>query len=136
MIGLLFLVSGTEKLLNPIQNFLYVVQSYAVFPDPLDKIVSYVVPWIELFVGLFLFLGLWLEKVLFAASMLFGIFVLIIVQALIRRLPLTECGCFGGLISFPLPVTLVMDSLLFVLTIGMNVRLEKTNFLSLDKIFK
>ena len=59
IMGLFFLIVSTDTLLQPYQNFLYIVQNYQLFPPFLEEIVARVVPWIEFFLGLFLILGLW-----------------------------------------------------------------------------
>ena len=135
LIGLLFLVSGGEKLLSHYQNFLYVVQSYELLPSQAEEWVARIMPWCELFAGLFLVLGLWLRAALQGAMILFCIFIFVVGQALIRKLAVTECGCFGELISFPLPVILMMDSTLLAISGILLLRLEKTSSLSLDNYF-
>ena len=135
LIGLLLITSGGEKLLNHYQNFLYVIQSYEIFPSSLEKLAAFIVPWIELLTGIFLILGLWLSWTLKSTALLLTGFILIVSQAIIRKLPITECGCFGELISFPLPVILTFDSVLFLLTLRMNLKIEQTKALSLDQYF-
>ena len=135
-LAVLFIFSGTEKIISPYQNFLYVIQGYEILKTPLDQWAALLFPWLELFVGVFLLLGLWLKTALRGACLLFLSFITVVAQALIRNLPLKECGCFGELISFPLPVILTMDSLMLILTIWLLIRIEKTSFLSLDRYFK
>ena len=132
-IGLLLIVTGTEKLLSPYQNFLYVVQGYQFLPSAGEEVVARIFPWIELFVGLFLVLGLWLEVALRGAAVLFLIFIIIVGQALIRKLPISECGCFGQLLSFPLPVIFMMDSMLLMLSGLLLLNLSQVFTPSLDR---
>ena len=134
-LGILFVVSGTEKLVGPYQNFLYVVQSYKVLPDLLEEPVARFFPWLELFVGMFVLLGLWLKSALVGAAALLTTFVIVVGQAIGRQLPITECGCFGGLVSFPLPVTAMFDATLLLLTSFLYRHMEKTTWLSLDHYF-
>ncbi len=136
LLGCFFIVSGFEKLITPYQNFLYVVQNYELFPDVLEIGVAHTVPWIELFLGLFLVLGLWLRYVFMGQLVLISCFILIIGQALIRNLPITECGCLGELISFPLQVTILIDSALLLLTVFLFRNLSKSQQYSLDKYFE
>ena len=95
LIGLLFLFSGAEKLINPYQNFLYALQAYQVLPGWAEVAVARSFPWIELFVGIFCLLGLWCEAALNGALVLFAVFVTVIGQALLRGLDIDQCGCFG-----------------------------------------
>ncbi len=102
---------------------------------PFDLWTAIGMPWIELFVGIFLLLVLWINIALKGAGLLFVSFIFVVGQALIRRLPIDECGCFGQLISFPLPMVLAMDSVLLLITIGLMKKIDQTSTFSLDKYF-
>lgn len=133
--GLLLCVSGAEKLIWPYQNFLYVVQGYQFFPSGFDVLVARIFPWIEFLAGLLLVLGLWVPQLLRVTLVMFSCFILLIAQALLRKLPLEECGCFGQLISMKPQHTLVMDSL-FLLGIAWALRHPKdAGRFSLDRYF-
>lgn len=133
--GLLLCVSGAEKLIWPYQNFLYVVQGYQFFPSGFDVLVARIFPWIEFLAGLLLVLGLWVPQLLRVTLVMFSCFILLIAQALLRNLPLEECGCFGQLISMKPQHTLVMDSL-FLLGIAWALRHSKdAGRFSLDRYF-
>ncbi|MBL8013366.1 MAG: DoxX family membrane protein [Candidatus Omnitrophica bacterium] len=136
IIGLLFVVSGAEKLIWPYQNFLYVLQSYQIIPSGLDVVIAKVFPWIEFITGLLLVLGLWISCVIRLALVMFAVFILIISQALLRKLPIDECGCFGQLISLKPQHTLLMDSAFFLFLIAAVRNLTKVEIFSLDKYFR
>lgn len=133
--GLLFCVSGAEKLIWPYQNFLYVVQSYQIFPSGLDVIVAHVFPWVEFLTGVLLVLGLWVPQMLKGALLMFACFIMMIAQALLRQLPLEECGCFGQLISMKPLHTLVMDSIFFLAVAWSLRHVKQAGRLSLDRYF-
>jgi uncharacterized membrane protein YphA (DoxX/SURF4 family) len=135
LIGLLLIVSGGEKLLNHYQNFLYVIQSYEIFPTTIENLAAYIVPWIELLTGIFLLLGLWLSWTLKSTLLLFAGFILIVSQAIIRQLPISECGCFGSLISLPLWGVLTFDSVVFLLTLLLIVKIDLASRFSLDRFY-
>lgn len=94
-----------------------------------------VLPWIELLAGLFLVLGLWLEIALSVIWLMLLTFILIVAQAIWRNLPLSDCGCFSELFSFPLPVILLLDSSMLILVSLLRRFKEKTSRLSLDRFF-
>lgn len=135
LIGSLFVVIGITKIMEPYQNFLYVVQGYEILPAMLENIVAQVFPWVEFFLGLFLILGLWLKWVLRAFLLMMIAFIGIISQALIRKLPLEYCGCFGGLFSSDIHHTFILDVCLLLLIITLLRGMEHTLFWSLDKYF-
>ena len=136
LMGGLFILSGFEKLVGPYQNFLYVVQSYAVLNTFGEELVARFFPWIELLLGVFLMFGLWLKWALRGVILLIVVFMAVVGQAIVRNLPIDECGCFGELISFPLHVTIVIDSALLVLA-GVLARSGKlVSHFSLDRYFE
>ena len=134
-LGVLFIVSGFEKLIGPYQNFLYVVQNYEIFYAPIEEFVARVFPWIEFLLGVFLALGLWMKWILRGIILMIAMFIIIVSQALLRGLPIQECGCFGELISFSLPVIVGFDSMLLILTGLLMKQGEETKILSLDDYF-
>jgi uncharacterized membrane protein YphA (DoxX/SURF4 family) len=134
-IGLILLGSGFEKLMSHYQNFLYVIQSYQAFPDWFEKAVAIGMPWIELLIGLFLVLGLWLNWSLKAALILFAGFIAIVAQALLRHLPIDQCGCFGEAIHILPQYIMVFDSFTLLILVWL-IRQPQTHAWSLDKYFK
>lgn len=136
LIGCLFVISGFGKLIVPYQNFLYVVESYELFAAPLDKIAAITVPWVEFICGAFLILGLELRWILRVFISMTFLFILIVAQAVIRKLPLSECGCFGDLIAIPPKAMLIMDCLLLILLMLLAKRLADTQLFSLDRYFE
>ena len=135
ILGLFFLVVSTEKLFDPYQNFLYVVQSYQLFPGIFEEALSRIVPWIQFFLGLFLLLGLWVKNTLQGLAILILGFLVVVGQAIVRKLPLDECGCFGNLISLPPRNTFLLDITLLVFTVMMFRRIKETSRWSLDAYF-
>lgn len=135
IIGLLFVVSGGEKLIWPFQNFLYVLQSYELFPSGVDMVIARVFPWVEFITGIMLVIGLWVPQMVKIAFTMFAVFILILAQALLRHLPIDDCGCFGQLISLKPQHTLVMDSFFFLMLGASLKNIGKTQQWSVDKAF-
>ena len=132
----IFIVSGTEKLLSPYENFLYVIQNYQVLPWPgMERMVAHVFPWIELSLGVFLISGLWIRWVLLGLAASTATFIFIVSQAIIRNLPINSCGCFGDLVKVPLPVILTMDSLILISIFLMSYNRTQILRFSLDQYF-
>ena len=135
ILGSVFLFSGLGKLLAPYQNFLYVIQAYQILPSWAESLAAQVFPWIELIVGVFVFLGLWTAWALRGALILFGFFVVLLGQALLRGLPLESCGCFGEWIHLKPQTVIIMDSLSLLLTILLLRNISHTQKISLDSCF-
>ncbi|MBF0571007.1 MAG: DoxX family membrane protein [Candidatus Omnitrophica bacterium] len=134
-IGSIFLISGLGKLFSPYQNFLYVIQSYQIFPSWAEALTARVFPSIELIVGVFVILGLWTDWGLKGAGILFGIFVIVVGQALLRGLPLESCGCFGEWIHLKPQTVIILDSLNLLLTFVLLRKFFYTKKFSLDSYF-
>jgi len=135
IVGLVLLVSGAEKLLSPYQNFLYALQAYQMLPHGMEEAVARFLPWVELFTGLFTVLGLWTAWALRAAMVLFAGFVVVVGQALLRALPIDQCGCFGELVHLPPRAVLVFDSILLLVCVFLLRHLPKAMQWSLDRYY-
>ena len=94
--GGVFIYAGFLKASAPAEEFAYAIESYKVVPAGLAMFAALTVPWIEIYLGLFLAAGLFTAYSAYAVgAMLFG-FEGLLFQALIRKLPVTSCGCFGA----------------------------------------
>lgn len=135
ILGVLFIVSGLEKIISPAENFQYVIEGYAIFSPELARMVSIVFPWIELFTGLFIALGFWLQPALMGMLLISTSLIIVVGQAIIRRLPLENCGCFGNLIHLPLQGVIVLDSAIFALTLFLLLNAVKASKFGLDDFY-
>ena len=134
-IGLVFFVSGVEKLVSPYQNFLYVIQAYQILPGWLDVLTARIFPWGEVFTGIFMVLGLWSQQAVKAAMLMCAVFIAVVGQALLRGLPIEQCGCFGELVHVPPRVIIVFDSALLLMTVMLLRHPLKMNQWGLDRYF-
>ena len=112
------------------------MQSYELIGKPLDVMVALSFPWREFILDVFLVLGLWLNVVLKIVPALLTVFLITVGQAIIRHLPLSECGCFGESLSLPLPAVLLFDSCLLVTVSMLHRFLGKASNFSLDRYFQ
>ena len=136
LIGILFLWSGMEKLTRNYENFILVVQSYKVLSDHGAVAVARVIPWVELALGIFLIAGFKIRASLTALWILVSAFIAVVGSALSRKLPIDDCGCFGGAVSFPLKGILIFDAALWVLLLFMIVFHKVFSSFSVDQYFK
>jgi uncharacterized membrane protein YphA (DoxX/SURF4 family) len=93
-LGGVFLFAAYNKLSNPL-SFSESIQAFRFdLPDALVLLATYAIPWTEVFCGVSLVLGLWTRAAASVFILLIAVFVIGIVSALQRQLPL-DCGCFG-----------------------------------------
>jgi uncharacterized membrane protein YphA (DoxX/SURF4 family) len=95
-VGAVFAYSGAIKALAPAEEFAYAIESYKVLPAALSLWAAYSVPWVELYLGLFLAAGLFTRFSGLLIGLMLIFFELLLGQAWLRGLPITSCGCFGS----------------------------------------
>ena len=96
ILGGVFLYSGWLKAVAPAEEFAYAIETYRVVPAALTMFIAVTVPWLEIYLGLFLVTGVFTGASAFClGAMLIG-FEGLLLQAMIRKLPVTSCGCFGA----------------------------------------
>lgn len=133
LVGGVFFYSGLSKLIQPSEYFELAISFYRIIPDRLLHPIALVLPWIELISGTFLILGYCLIPTAVVLSILTGIFQLMLGQAIVRRVPIDECGCFGGgLVHLTLYQSFVMDTVM-LLTLIQVATSEKPRF-TLDNL--
>ena len=110
-LGALFAVSGFQKLAAPYQNFSAVIAQYEIVKGPAADVLAQTLPWLEFLGGVFFMLGLWETAALAALVSLNLLFIGVLASALLRKLPIQDCGCFGGAVHLSPPATLGLDIL-------------------------
>jgi uncharacterized membrane protein YphA (DoxX/SURF4 family) len=95
-LGLVFVFSGSTKLLQPAAHFSAIIADYGVVPVFFIPAIAAVIPWIEFFTGCFLVLGyaVKLSSVMVAVMSMSFILLLSWVYLWTGSFP-EECGCFG-----------------------------------------
>ncbi|MBI4655212.1 MAG: DoxX family membrane protein [Elusimicrobia bacterium] len=94
--GGLFVYAGYVKAAAPAEEFAYAIESYGIFPQEMALFAANVLPWLEIYLGAFLISGLFSRIVSIAAVWLLAVFEILLASAIIRKLPLANCGCFGA----------------------------------------
>ena len=114
-LGSVFIVSGFQKLIAPPQNFAAVIEKFEIVQGPAAALLSVTLPWIELIAGVLFVLGLWTTVALVVLWLMNTVFAGVLISALIRRLPVEQCGCFGKALSIPLPVMIGIDAVIWII---------------------
>ena len=134
-LGAVFTFAGFYKLIRPAEYFQMVVDMYHVAPEALVPAIAAVMPWIEFIFGFFLLVGYASRLSARVVAVLCAMFLGILVQALVRDLPIDQCGCFGGSFHMELKNSILADSAMLLVAIGLSfLRLRLP--LSLDGILK
>ena len=94
LVGSVFVYAGWLKAFDR-QQMVIAVSAYDVLPRAWVGPVAAALPWIEIGVGLFLLVGLFVRFSAIAATALVGTFIIAMLQAKARGLPI-DCGCFSS----------------------------------------
>ncbi|MBF0618593.1 MAG: DoxX family membrane protein [Candidatus Omnitrophica bacterium] len=135
ILGGIFIVSGVEKAASPVENFIYVLQAYKIVPSGSEAFIAAAFPWFELLTGIFMITGLWLVWVLRASMLLNGALMIVVGQAIIRKLPINDCGCFGNLVHWPLQGVFFLDLAMFLTAFLCLKNRTKASAWSLDMLY-
>ncbi len=128
LLGVVFLVSGFQKLTTPYQNFAAVIEKFEILRGSSISVLAQTLPWAEFILGVFFILGLWENLAFWGLWVMNTVFIGVLVSALTRKLPIESCGCFGEAVSLSLPKILSIDvSLWFLFLIYFLTRRRKTN---------
>src|SRR3989338_3567308 len=110
--GGVFIYSGWEKLMVPVENFMAVIDQYRFLSESLARPVSRVVPWLELVFGTFLLLVFMTRVSAAVLTGLLGVFVALLGRAIVLGLSIADCGCFGSGIKLTPHHALLLDTAL------------------------
>lgn len=93
VLGAVFMYASFDKMANP-EAFANIIDNYHLLPYQLVNPLAIFLPWLELITGLLLITGKWVKGSLLIYNALLVIFIIALVQALIRGLDIS-CGCFS-----------------------------------------
>lgn len=91
----IWLVAAIAKIVD-LQHFHAQVDQYRLLPHAVEAPFAYILPFVELLIGLYLLVGLLTRAASILACVLLVLFIVAEAQAWARGLSL-DCGCFGSL---------------------------------------
>jgi uncharacterized membrane protein YphA (DoxX/SURF4 family) len=104
----IWIVSGALKI-PQIAGFPALVERYGILPHALAVPFAYLLPFLEIGIGLYLLAGLFVRGTALVATVLFAVFLTAQTQAWARGLTL-DCGCFGAASQSTVgPLTILRD---------------------------
>lgn len=94
VLAAIWIVSGSLKASDMMETRV-AVRAYQVLPDWAVPSVAFMLPALEILLGVFLLLGIKNQWMGIVSAVVFILFIVMIVQAWARGLQI-DCGCFGG----------------------------------------
>jgi uncharacterized membrane protein YphA (DoxX/SURF4 family) len=116
-LGAIFVFAGFQHAVNPPQELAAVMEAYSILPPSCILPLATVLPWWELFLGVFVAAGYHIRLSAAMTGLLLLVFEIALISTIIRGIPLEHCGCFGN--AFPLaPMkTMILDPVLLGMAI-------------------
>ena len=132
-VGGVLLYAGFMKAAGPSAEFAAAIAAYKILPAALVTPFSIAIPYLEMWIGLFVLTGFYSRYASLAAAALFAVFMIVLGSALLRGIDLASCGCFGADTLSP-RYTIVMDAVLLALSLASSKLNRFTPSWSLDRI--
>jgi uncharacterized membrane protein YphA (DoxX/SURF4 family) len=101
IVGGFFVIAGAAKLGQPAVLFLNQIESYGILPHDLVLPLAHVLPWLEIFSGLFFLLGLFSRWALLLLGVQLAFFSVAISVAMFMGTAPEDCGCLPGVSETP-----------------------------------
>jgi len=127
-LGGVFIFSGITKLPAP-DILIWEINQYHILPHSLATAYGYILPPLELALGIFLVVGLFLRISASVSGLLVLSFIIAHVTAIVRGLEINYCGCFGTAVPLASVDSLLIDFGLLVLVL--QILFHRGEFLSL-----
>jgi len=131
VLGMVFIVASIEKIAMP-ETFALSIVAYQVVPMSFVNVFALVIPWLELFCGVFLVGGMFVRSSSLLLSLLLLVFIVAIISAMVRHLNI-DCGCFGAIRSSPVGIARVLEDL-GLLLLGIHLFFFPKSSFSLENI--
>lgn len=93
ILGGTFIYASFDKLAFPAE-FASIVSNYDILPNKIGPLFAYILPWSELFLGIFLVVGLFIRPTAVLLSFLLSVFMIAIILKSIEG-EIENCGCFA-----------------------------------------
>ena len=107
--GTVFIYASYSKILDPV-SFSTDIHNYGVTPFYIENLISLILPWMELLIGIGLISGLKYEASIDLSIYMMILFIFLITQAYLRGKSI-DCGCFLSDISLEDAATKRFDML-------------------------
>lgn len=117
ILGLLFIFTAVLKLVD-LKGFYLIFLQYGLLKPKIAKPLAYAHPFIELIVGLLLIYdanALWIASLAGLGMMITA--TVFVIYALIKKLRMKSCGCYGTAITSPASAKKVIENIVWIIAL-------------------
>ncbi len=100
LMGAMLVIAGVLKALDGPARTVAFVAGYRILPEALVRPLGVALPYLEIFLGLYLVLGLFTIVAARVASAQFVVFAIAVGSLVVRGIA-ADCGCFGSAVPTP-----------------------------------
>jgi uncharacterized membrane protein YphA (DoxX/SURF4 family) len=133
VLGIIFIYASFYKILHP-AAFAQAVIGYKLLPLFMVNLFALILPWLELFSGIFLLLGLLTGGSILIINLLIIMFLFAMGSALVRGIDI-NCGCLPPWIVQKITIRLFLRDF-FIFLVALQVFFCDRRVLSLDKLIR
>ena|SRR3972149_3211987 len=132
ILGIVFIIASFDKIISP-ADFASSIRNYRILPLSVINIMALIMPWLELFCGIFLILGVFIRTSSFLILLMLIVFSIAILSAILRGLDI-DCGCFkNSVMASKAGWSKFFEDILMIL-MALQVLFFPNRFLSIEKI--
>ena len=133
-LGGTFILSSESKLSHHTE-FVEVVKDYDLLPEALASAYGNALPWVELFIGIYLLLAIMVRPSAFIALLMGISFMVANITAIVRGDE--HCGsCFGELMTIPVEPAVALDVFILIAALGLFLFRSERQLCGLGSLFK
>ncbi len=115
LVGGVLIYAGFIKAVRPSAEFAAIIAAYRVAPTGVITYLAMALPYLEMWIGLFVLFGLFPRQAAMAACSVFSVFFVVLLATMMRGIDLSTCGCFGPDSLSP-RVTILIDVSMILLS--------------------
>ena len=114
ILGLLFVLTSFLKI-SHIKYFAATIVTYKVMPKKLARLSGYLQPFGEFFIGVLLLVGFKTPLMALFALGNLTIASVFVVATLVRKMNVSDCGCYGGVIKVPVTKKKLAENIFWII---------------------
>ncbi|MBI3291386.1 MAG: DoxX family membrane protein [Elusimicrobia bacterium] len=116
LVGGVLAYAGFSKATGPVAEFAAAIDAYQIVQTSSAVALAGVLPWIELYTGVFLLFGYLTRAAARVAVFLFAVLLVVFIVSLWRGIDPASCGCFGAGVTLSVRQAIAADTVLFGLS--------------------
>jgi len=131
VLGLVFIYASIEKIAFP-GEFTAIIKEYRLIPEQYAPVVAYILPWLEIALGILLIAGLFIKE---SAAVISGLLLVFMISLIMKSRDgfVDNCGCFGIAAGSQKLIPLLARDMALMIMAAVSVLKHPSSFLLIKK---